>query len=196
MNRDEVLSICKQALEKGGRPNLSYANLSYAILEGADLHGVDLSYADLSYADLSYADLHGANLRYADLSDAILEGADLHGVDLSYADLSYAYLSGADLRDADLSGADLWRTAWDGLCVDGLLRGRCLLIPTPHGWVVQAGEWSGAVDQLRQRTAHDDDAPDAIAVVRRLHAAFCDMCDAHIAEHPHVIDDLATRWLP
>ena len=109
------------------------------------------------------------------------------------ANLHEANLSGANLR-----GADLYRGLWDGLCIDGIHPYRCLLVPTPDGWKVTIGCWSGTVPELRSLIASDDGWPEAtgeqIAERRPLLSAFCDLCDVHMAAHPSVIDNLAARW--
>lgn len=123
---------------------------------------------------------------------------DLHEADLNGADLRWANLRGANLSGADLNGADLSGARWDGLYVDGLHPYRCLLVPTPDGWQVTIGCWSGTVTELRDLIAQDDDWPEADGneLLRRrpLLAAFADLCDAHIAGRPNVITDLAQRW--
>ena len=173
MNREEVLKIVREARDRGKTP---------------DMHGADLSGADLHEADIRGADLRGADLRGADLHEADLRKADLHGGDLS----------GVDLRGADLSGANLCGGLWDGLCIDGIHPYRCLLAPTPDGWEVTVGCWSGTVTELRSLIASDDGWPEAtgeqIAERRPPLSAFCDLCDVHMAAHPSVIVNLAARW--
>lgn len=168
MNREEVLKIVREARDRGKTP---------------DMHG----------ADLSGADLHEANLCGADLHEADLRKADLRGVDLRGADLSWVDLRGVDLHEANLCGA-----LWDGLCIDGLHPYRCLLVPTPDGWEVTVGCWSGTVTELRDLIANDDGWPEAtgeqIAERRPLLSAFCDLCDVHMAAHPSVIVNRAARW--
>ena len=168
MTREDVLKIVREARNRDEVPDLN----------GVDLRGADLHGADLSGIDLSWANLHGAYLRGVDLRGANLAGADL---------------TGADLIRANLAGA-----AWDGFCVDGIHPYRCLLVPTPDGWTVIIGFWTGTVAGLRALISRDDDWPEAtgdqIADGRPRLAAFCDLCDAHIATHPGVIDDLTTRW--
>ena len=173
MNRDGVLKIVREARNRGEAPDLREASL----------RGADLSEVSLSGANFTDADLRGASLRGADLSEA----------NLRYANLRGAYLSGANLRGANLS-----RAAWNGFCVDGIHPYRCLLVPTPDGWTVTIGCWSGTVAELRALISRDDGWPEAtgdqIAERRPRLSAFCDLCDAHIAAHPGVIDDLAARW--
>ena len=168
MNRVDVLEIIREARSRGETPDLSWANLRW----------VNLRWANLSGANLRWANLHGANLRWANL-----HGANLHG---------------ADLRRADLCRADLRGALWDGLYVDGLHPYRCLLVPTPDGWKITIGCWTGTVDELRDLIARDDGWPEATGdeIIRRrpLLSAFCDMCDVHMSAHPDVIDDLAERW--
>ena len=203
MNRDDVLEIIREARDSGKTPDLRWANLRRVDLSWADLHGVDLRGADLSGADLRVADLHGGDLsgvdlRGADLSGANLCGADLHGGDLSGVDLRGADLSGANLCGADLYEANLCGGLWDGLCIDGIHPYRCLLAPTPDGWEVTVGCWSGTVTELRSLIASDDGWPEAtgeqIAERRPPLSAFCDLCDVHMAAHPSVIVNLAARW--
>ncbi|MDU5867846.1 MAG: pentapeptide repeat-containing protein [Cutibacterium avidum] len=137
-------------------------------------------------------DLRRANLRGADLRRADLDGADLAG-----ADLRDANLRGANLTGAGMWGANLHLTSWEGLAIDGLHRYRCLLVPTPDGWTIIIGCWTGTVTQLRDMIAGDDwpeSTGDEITHLRPRLAAFCDLCDAHIAAHPGVIDDLTARW--
>ena len=188
MNREEVLKIVREARDRGKTPDMHGADLS-----GADLHEADLRGADLRGADLHEADLHVADLHVADLYKADLRGADLYRADLHRADLHEANLSGANLR-----GADLYGGLWDGLCIDGIHPYRCLLVPTPDGWKVTIGCWSGTVPELRSLIASDDGWPEAtgeqIAERRPLLSAFCDLCDTHMAAHPGVIDNLAARW--
>lgn len=168
MNRDDVLEIIREARDSGKTPDLRWANLRRVDLSWADLHGVDLRGADLSGADLRVADLHGGDL------------------------------SGVDLRGADLYEANLCGGLWDGLCIDGIHPYRCLLAPTPDGWEVTVGCWSGTVTELRSLIASDDGWPEAtgeqIAERRPPLSAFCDLCDVHMAAHPSVIVNLAARW--
>lgn len=188
MNREDVLQIIREAHDWDEAPDLHGANLA-----GVDLTEANLNGADLYGADLRGADLHGADLRWADLHGANLRGAYLTGADLRVANLIRANLRGANLIRANLNGA-----AWDGFYVDGIHPYRCLLIPTVDGWKVAIGCWSGAVDELRDLISRDDGWPEATGdeiAERRPHlSAFCDLCDAHIATHPGVIDDLTERW--
>ena len=183
MNREEVLQIVREARNRDEVPDLHGADLTEVDLYGADLAGANLHGADLSGIDLSWADLRWADLRWAYLTRANLTRADLRGVNLA----------GANLIRANLAGA-----AWDGFYVDGIHPYRCLLVPTPDGWTVIIGCWTGTVAGLRALISRDDDWPEAtgdqIADGRPRLAAFCDLCDAHIATHPGVIDDLAARW--
>ena len=180
------------------RANLSGANLSGADLIGARLSGADLIGARLSGTDLRGADLSGADLRYANLRGANLPGADLRYAYLSSADLRGADLSGADLRYAILRGADLRDASWDGLRVDGLPSHQVTLTPTPAGWRLQVGCWSGTIAGLRALIASDDGWPEArgaeIARRRPILTALADLCDAHAEAHPGVIDKLAAAW--
>lgn len=139
--------------------------------------------------DLSWLDLSGLNLSEFDLSEA----------DMSRTSLSNVVLCGANLTGVDFFGANLSRTIWDGLSIDGLhpSRYRCLLIPQPVGWLTGVGCWSGTVPGLRELIAGDKwpEARGGEIVHRRpMLAAWADLCDAHIAARPHVIEALAERW--
>lgn len=61
-----------------------------------------------------------------------------------------ADLSGADLRGANLSGADQL------LRFDGLPSGQATLKPTPQGWTLTVGGWSGTVQGLRGLIARNE----------------------------------------
>lgn len=188
MTRDDVMRIIEGARASGRRINLRGINLS-----GGDLRDLNLRGADLAWADLSYT-----NFRRAKLTSTSLRGADLTGVDLSYTSLRGTVLYSANLRGTDLSESDLNHTQWHGLAVNGLYPYRCLLVPLPSGWQITIGCWSGTVTALRELIAKDDGWPEAVGkeIVHRrpLLAAFADMCDAHIAGKPGVIEDLAEKW--
>ena len=135
---------------------------------------------------------------------ANLRSADLHGADLYGANLSGADLYGADLRRADLSGADLSHAnlrsaAWNGLRIDGLPSGQVTLTPTPTGWSLTIGCWkSNTVAGLRAIIDGEESPPEARGdeITRRRPGwiAVADLCDAHIAAHPGVIEALAEKW--
>lgn len=197
MTREDVVLVVKEARERGESPDLRGADLRGASLRGVNLRGVnlrganlpcadlrdaDLSYAKLFGADLGCAILSGANLRYANLT-----GANLYGVGLIYADLRYAEIRFSDLRSAE----------WYGLCLDGLHRYRILLIPTPDGWRVTIGCWTGSPDNLRTIIAGDDwpeAQGDEITHRRPLLEAALHVVDAYIAAHPDVIYILKEKW--
>ena len=177
LTRGEVLRIVSEARAEGRRPDLSGAYLS-----GADLNSANLRYANLYGTNLRYANLYGTNLTDADLFDA-----NLYGASLIDANLTRANLCGANLRGA----------IWDGLVLDGLHRYRCLLIPTPGGWVTEIGCWSGAVPELRELIAGDDwpeSGDEDQERLRPLLRLWCDLADAHANSRPYVIPDLAKRW--
>ena len=166
---------------------------------GADLCSANLDRANLSGANLSGADLCHANLCRANLYGADLSGADLSGADLSGANLRGANLRGADLSGADLSGADLSGAAWNGLRIDGLPSGQVTLTPTPTGWSLTIGCWkSNTVAGLRAIIDGEESPPEARGdeITRRRPGwiAVADLCDAHIAAHPGVIEALAEKW--
>ena len=130
---------------------------------------------------------------------ANLSGADLRGADLSGADLSGADLRGADLSGADLSGANLSGAAWNGLRIDGLPSEQVTLTPTPTGWSLTIGCWkSNTVAGLRAIIDGEESPPEARGdeITRRRPGwiAVADLCDAHIAAHPGVIEALAEKW--
>ena len=168
------------------------ANGERADLSGADLRGVDLRKADLSGANLRKADLSGANLRKVDLS-----GVDLHKADLSGADLRWANLSGADLSGADLR----WATKnAQVIHLQGLPSGEVTFHPTPAGWYLYVGCWSGALADFEELISQDEDWPEAegAEVARRRPSleAVAALCKAHMDLHPHVVEKLAEKWAP
>ncbi|MDU4676015.1 MAG: pentapeptide repeat-containing protein [Cutibacterium avidum] len=212
MNREDVLQIIREAHDWDEAPDLHGANLAGVDLNGADLNGADLNGANLNgarlagawlaRANLFNASLAWADLTWANLSSANLTNADFFGANLCEANLYEARLLRTNLRQAHLSDSILSSTnffgaIWDGLAIDGIHPYRCLLIPTVDGWTVTIGCWTGAVDELRNLIAGDQWPESTGSKIIRLRprlAAFCDLCDAHIATHPGVIDDLAARW--
>ncbi|MDU7718347.1 MAG: pentapeptide repeat-containing protein [Cutibacterium avidum] len=197
MNREDVLQIIREAHDWDEVPDLRRANLRRADLRRADLRAANLAGADLYGANLCGANLTGVDLHGADLRAANLRGSDLDGANLGVADLRDANLRGANLTGAGMWGANLHLTSWEGLAIDGIHPYRCLLVPTPYGWTVIIGCWAGTVDELRDMIAGDDwpeSTGDEITRLRPRLAAFCDLCDADIAAHPGVIDDLTARW--
>ena len=83
------------------------------------------------------------------------------------------------------------------LAVSGLPSGHAIYWPTPYGWSLRVGCWTGTPDTLRTLIAGDD-WPEATGDERDRRrpglAALADLCDAHAALHPGVIEDLAKRW--
>ena len=138
-----------------------------------------------------------ADLRKADLSGADLSGADLSGADLRWADLSGADLSGADLRGADLRGATKNAQV---LHLQGLPSGEVTFHPTPAGWYLYVGCWSGALADFEELISQDEDWPEAegAEVARRRPSleAVAALCKAHMDLHPHVVEKLAEKWAP
>ncbi len=181
-SKTELINQLTTARANGERANLSGANLS----------GVDLSWVDLRKADLS-----GANLRKADLHKADLSGADLRGANLSWANLSWADLSGADLSGANLSGATKNAQV---LHLQGLPSGEVTFHPTPAGWYLCVGCWSGALADFEELISQDEDWPEAegAEVARRRPSleAVAALCKAHMDLHPHVVEKLAEKWAP
>lgn len=158
----------------------------------ADLWGADLRHADLRRANLRHADLRGANLRGANL-----RGADLRGADLQDADLRHANLQGADLRGADLWGVNLAGTIGGIMSVTGLPSGYAYIVPTPDGWRVRVGCWTGTVKELR-RMIESDSWVESNAVQREVRRpamlALCDLFDAHKKQHKGVVKNLRIKW--
>lgn len=172
-------------------------------LTGATLKKVlkvdDLCMTDFSGADLSGADLAGESLYAARLVGVNARQADLSGADLCFADLSGAYLrkarlcntyarganfSSAYLNDADLHGLDLSRSRLRGamlpgvLTIEGAFRGDVQLVPTPAGWHLRAGTWSGLLEELEDQGAKEsfDLGP------------IIELCHAHVARHRSLDD--------
>ena len=185
--------------------NLRDANLYGASLYGAQLRGANLRDADLSCAYLTSTDLWGANLW-----GAILWRADLRGANLWKADLTSASLANADLRGAGLAMANLTDTrimdanltgSTGGVAqIDNIYRYPATLQPTPDGWHTRVGCWYGTLEELHGVATSDDDGdwPEARGDERErrrpLLQAILTMFDAHTANYPDIIDDLAERW--
>ena len=197
MTRAEVDRTVTEARRAGIAPDLYGADLYGANLRWADLRGADLYGANLRWADLRGADLYGADLRWADLY-----GADLYGANLRGADLYGANLRGADLRGADLRGASLYEANLSGspavLSLTGMPSGHGICWPTPVGWEVHVGCWTGTVDDLEQMIAGDDGWPEAegdeCARRRPSLTAWIALCRDHIARHPDTVPALAEKW--
>ena len=225
---EEAVAI---AHAKGHRPdfcgadlsnlNLSYMDLHHADFQDADLrcaklHGVnlrgsnmtgarmsraDLRFADMRDAKLCYANLRGAYMYRADMRDANLRGANLLQADLHRADLSDVDLFSANLRSADLAYTTLTGANVVGLFLDGLPSGHLFFIPTPDGWYLTIGCWSGTTDELREMIAKDEGWPEAegaqIMARRPMLNAAAAMCDAYAAAYFYAVADVkaaADRW--
>ena len=132
-----------------------------------ELFGDDLTGRDFRGCDLSHANLEGGDFRRTMFCRANLQGALLVNADLRQANLFWANLSGADLNGAHLNGADLFGAnlsgagKWGGLRLDGLASGQVTMVPTPNGWVLNVGCWSGTVDELEALASGDSDWPEA-----------------------------------
>ncbi|MDV2475135.1 pentapeptide repeat-containing protein [Rhodococcus zopfii] len=159
--------------------------------------GKSLWNADLRDADLWNADLRGANLWNADLRRADLRNADLRDANLRNANLRRADLRGADLRNANLRNADL-RGVREVLSITALPSGHATLIPTPVGWQLRVGCWTGSTAELRELIAQDTGWPEAegeqVTARRPMLAALADMCDAWATDQQHILDAVTTKW--
>ena len=206
-SKTELINQLTTARANGERADLRGVDLSGADLRGVDLRKADLSGANLRKADLHKADLRKADLSWANLSKADLSGANLRKVDLSGVDLHKADLSGADLRWANLSGADLsgadlrWATKnAQVIHLQGLPSGEVTFHPTPAGWYLYVGCWSGALADFEELISQDEDWPEAegAEVARRRPSleAVAALCKAHMDLHPHVVEKLAEKWAP
>lgn len=211
MARQQVVDIITAARARGECPNLSGldlsgldlsevdftgtklngANLRYSNLRGANLTDAYLFRADLSCAILTDANLLRANLRHVNLTDASLLRANLRCADMRYANLTAVILRGADLRDLKLCG----------LFLDGLPSGNLFFIPTPEGWHLTIGCWSGTTTELREMIADDDGWPEAegeeIAVRRPMLEAMASACEAYANANPYALEEVkyaAARW--
>lgn len=126
--------------------------------------------------------LNQAALR--DLSDANLFDADLSGADLS----------GADLSDADLIGAN----KWGGFRRDGLASGQVTMVPTPNGWVLNVGCWSGTVDELEALASGDEGWPEAVGEERERRRpgllALVPVLRAHQEYHHDKLGAVQEKW--
>lgn len=154
------------------------------VLGVKDFRGMDFRDVDFQDADLQDADLRGADFR----------GADFRGADFRYADLRNANFRNVNFWEADIQGADLW----SGLRVDGLRSGQATMVPTPDGWALRVGCWTGTVDDLRTMISTDEDWPEAegaeCARRRPQLMALITLCEAHMAMYDYLIPELAERW--
>ena len=168
-------------------PTMTRDEILTAVQEGKSLRGANLWGANLRRADLRGADLRDANLWRADLWRADLRGANLWRADLR----------GADLRRADLRGANLWGVR-EVLSITSLPSGHATLMPTPVGWQLRVGCWTGSTAELRELIAQDTGWPEAegeqIAARRPMLAALADMCDAWATDQQHILDAVTTKW--
>ena len=201
MTRDEILTAVQEGKSLRGAnlrgANLRNVNLWGANLRGADLRGANLRNANLWGADLRDADLRNANLWNVNLWGANLWGADLRDANLWSADLRDANLRSADLRDANLRDANLWGVR-EVLSITSLPSGPATLIPTPGGWQLRVGCWTGSTAELRGMIAQDTGWPEAegeqVTARRPMLAALADMCDAWAADKQHILDSVTTKW--
>lgn len=186
--------------------NLSYANVSHANLYRADMTGAYLHHANLSgailrCAILRYANLHRAGVAHANLTDTDLRDAILCHANVYHSDLSGANMSGSNLRGVDLRGVDLTDTEVCGLFADGLPSGNLAFIPTPEGWILTIGCWTGTTHTLREMIAKDTGWPEAegeqITVRRPMLEAMAAACDTYASVHPNAVADVKAttdRW--
>ncbi|WP_455951387.1 pentapeptide repeat-containing protein [Arcanobacterium haemolyticum] len=142
------------------------------ILELETLADADLTFADLSFADLCYANLSFADLTFADLCYANLDSANLCGANLS---LVYYILQ-----------------------ISNFYKYQAIFKPTPDGWKITIGCWTGSIEELRTLADKDDGWPEStgkkiIENRPRLHL-IADMCEMHMARFPGYIEKLAEKW--
>ena len=213
-NHPDLIKSLRTARARGEQPSapaadLTDANLTHADLTGAYLTGANLTHANLTRTNLTRANLTRTNLTRANLTDANLTHADLWRTNLTDANLTHADLWRTNLTGADLTGADLTRAYLTGADLTGVQggvlaipcgipSGAVILVPTPDGWTLRVGCWTGTVTDLRTRIATDDDWPEATGneVPRRrpILTALCDLADAHIAYNADVVPVLTEKW--
>lgn len=132
------------------------------------------------------ADLREANLREADLYGSDLIGANLIGANLTRANLTRANLNHRSLLDAGI--VDLGNTP----------SGPAVIFPTPQGWWMQIGCWSGTPEDLVALIAKDDGWPEAEGVEITRRRPYLELVLAHahlvITEKQHLIDELQLKW--
>lgn len=103
-------------------------------------------------------------------------------------------LSGANLRRANLSGAN----KWGGLRLDGLASGQVTMVPTPNGWVLNVGCWSGTVDELEALASGDEGWPEAVGEERERRRpgllALVPVLRAHQEYHHDKLGAVQEKW--
>jgi Pentapeptide repeats (8 copies) len=128
----------------------------------------------------------------AALTEAIAAKADLRGSNLRGSNLSGSNLSYSDLRGSDLRGSDLI------LSVTGLPSGHAILTPTPDGWHLRVGCWTGTTTELRTLIAANAGWPEAegdqIVERRPMLAALADMADAWTTTRQADLDAIVAKW--
>lgn len=131
-----------------------------------------------------------ANLANANLAWAKLTGADLTGANLANADLANANLACANLTWAALTEATI-------LSMTGLPSGHAVFMPTPEGWSLRVGCWTGTLQQFRDMI-NGTDWPEATGAEQDRRRpgllALALQCDSHMALWPNIIDELADTW--
>ena len=84
--------------------------------------------------------------------------------------------------------------------LQGLPSGEVTFHPTPAGWYLYVGCWSGALADFEELISQDEDWPEAegAEVARRRPSleAVAALCKAHMDLHPHVVEKLAEKWAP
>lgn len=161
----------KDALGVG---DLCMADLSRTNLSDADLSGENLYAANFSGANACRADFSGANLGYTNFSGTYLRWASLRRTRPRGANFSNAYLSDADLYGLDLSRSRLRGAMLPGiLTIEGTSRGDAQLVPTPAGWHLRFGGWSGLLDEFTGQVAKE--SADLSPII--------ELCRDHVARH-------------
>lgn len=211
MTRERVEKIIADARNKGERPDLSGLNLSDMDLSNMDLSDMDLfnvdlsrsnlSFSDLSFSDLSYTDLRNANLAQSNLYGASLRNAHLLDAKLARAKLTFADLSTAILTNTILEDVEITHMRMYGLFLNGLPSGQLVFVPTPEGWSLTIGCWSGTTSTLREMITKNSGWPEArgeeITKRRPMLEAMVAACEAYAAAHPDALSKVkkaAEQW--
>lgn len=176
---------------KEGHSDLSSENLSGLNLRSLDFnksHLLDVTAQETMFCRSTF---HYARLDRADLTDACFCYTSLRGADLR----------GANLTGVNFQGANLTSTLWYGLHLSGLPSGDVYFYPTPGGWVLKVGCWSGQPLELLKIAESKDpeDWPGANSL-RKIEQRFrsllglVDICIDHVDRNHFAVEDLKEMW--
>ncbi|WP_083912332.1 pentapeptide repeat-containing protein [Corynebacterium mastitidis] len=155
---------------------------------------IELARSEGVRADLSGLDLSGLNLSEMDLSWSTFEGSNCEDLDFSESNISSCNFYNDNLSGAVLYNTNLHGTYWIGLVIERIFGDTFYLIPTPSGWEIQVGTFSGSPENLYPGNIRASDFSIDEKKMREGIEAIHSLCELHMRNNAQLMEELRQHW--